>query len=88
MVDSTVSNIPDTPTKPTISKEDRFKLQAGRRANKALKALKALQRCANPAAYSWTENQQSTLLSALETAVEDVRRAFRSREPFKPLDLG
>lgn len=58
------------------SKADRFREAANKRVQKAVEAIDAVGKLANPARYKWTDEQVNRVLSVLANHVEAVAPRF------------
>ncbi len=69
-------------------KRDNFVRLASGRVSRAIDALSALQKLANPASYDWTPEDIERIISTLHHKVSDVANAFdmaKSTTGEKPL---
>ena len=58
------------------SKEQRFQDVASKRVNNILNSLQSLQKCSNKNNYTYTPAQVKKMLSALQTELDNTKRAF------------
>lgn len=68
--------MPDEKRKvPLKSKRERFQSLAPKRTEGAIKALRILGNCFNPAGYEWTEEESAQVMGAVVDALESLRDA-------------
>lgn len=60
---------------PLKSKRERFLSLAPKRTEGAIKALRVLGNCFNPAGYEWTEEESAQVMGAVIDALESLRDA-------------
>lgn len=65
--------------KPKESKEDRFKRIAGKRTADAIAAIEKVGATTRPSTYTYTEDQATKIVDALEDAVKGVRESFANK---------
>ena len=66
------------------SKEQRFQDVAFKRVNNILNSLQSLQKCSNKNNYTYTPAQVKKMLSALQTELDNTKRAFNEDKTSKP----
>ena len=66
------------------SKEQRFQDVASKRVNNILNSLQSLQKCSNKNNYTYTPAQVRKMLSALQTELDNTKRAFNEDKASKP----
>lgn len=65
------------------SKEQRFQDVASKRVNNILNSLQSLQKCSNKNNYTYTPAQVKKMLSALQTELDNTKRAFNEDKASK-----
>ena len=65
------------------SKEQRFQDVASKRVNNILNSLQSLQKCSNKNNYTYTPAQVKKMLSALQTELDNTKRAFNEDKTSK-----
>lgn len=56
--------------------EQRFKVVAASRANRAIKALQLLSKCSNTRYYSYQRSEIDTMFSKIERALQNAKGKF------------
>lgn len=65
------------------SKEQRFQDVASKRVNNILTSLQSLQKCSNKNNYTYTPAQVKKMLSALQSELDNTKRAFNDDKASK-----
>ena len=65
------------------SKEQRFQDVASKRVNNILNSLQSLQKCSNKNNYTYTPAQVKKMLSALQSELDNTKRAFNDDKASK-----
>lgn len=75
-----------TPAVEEITKADRFRRNASRRATKALQQIDLLMHTADKRTYEYTDEQVDKLIGALRDRVDKLEATFR-KQPKQPVQL-
>jgi len=66
------------------TKDQRFQDVASKRVKNVLVALQSLQKCSNKNNYTYTDAQVKKMFAALQSELDNTKRAFNEDKPTAP----